>query len=185
MSTRTETTEEQLRAVTIGEPQRGDTIVLVPYDPTWPERFRAEAERIRGALGAVALAVEHVGSTSVPGLSAKPIVDIVLVVESTADEATYVPQLEAAGYVLRVREPDWFEHRMFKGPAGDVNLHVFSAGCPEVDRMLAFRDRLRSHPGDLARYEQAKRALAARSWQFVQNYADAKSEVVEAILAGR
>lgn len=91
--------------------------------------------------------------------------------------------MEAGGYVLRIREPGWFEHRLFKGPDTNINLHVFSAGCPEIHRMLAFRDRLRSHDDERRRYEEAKRELAAREWTYVQHYADAKNEVVEGIIA--
>jgi GrpB-like predicted nucleotidyltransferase (UPF0157 family) len=119
----------------------------------------------------------------VPGLAAKPIVDIVLAVADSSEEADYVPSMEAAGWVLRIREPDWFEHRLFKDPDWTVNLHVFSAGCPEIDRMLAFRDRLRANEADRLRYEAAKRELAARDWAYVQGYADAKGDVIESILA--
>ncbi len=118
-----------------------------------------------------------------PGLAAKPIIDMVLVVADSSDEDAYVPELEAANYVLRIREPDWHEHRNFKGPDTNVNLHTFSEGCVEVDRMLAFRDWLRTHGDDRELYEAAKRELAAREWRYVQNYADAKSAVVEAIVA--
>jgi GrpB-like predicted nucleotidyltransferase (UPF0157 family) len=129
------------------------------------------------------LGLEHVGSTSVPGLSAKPVVDMTLVVADSSDEDKYVPDLEAAGYVLRIREPDWYEHRILKGPDTNVNLHVFSDGCTEVERMVAFRDWLRTHDDDRELYESAKRDLAAREWKYVQNYADAKSEIVRQILA--
>jgi GrpB-like predicted nucleotidyltransferase (UPF0157 family) len=177
------TTEDDLRAVTIG-PLRplSEPIVLADYDPGWPGLFEREAERIRGALGEAALQIEHVGSTSVPGLAAKPVIDIVLVVADSADEAAYVPPLEAAGYVLRIREPDWYEHRLFKGPDTSTNVHVFSRGCAEVGRMLAFRDRLRRDDSERQLYERAKRELAAKEWKYMQNYADAKTEVVEAIL---
>src|SRR5262249_6635141 len=111
------------------------------------------------------------------------IVDIVLVVPDSSDENAYVPSLEAAGYVLRIREPDWYEHRLFKGPDTNVNLHTFSEGCEEIDRMLAFRDWLRANDEDRERYERAKRELAAREWKYVQNYADAKTAVVQEILA--
>jgi GrpB-like predicted nucleotidyltransferase (UPF0157 family) len=127
--------------------------------------------------------IEHIGSTSVPGLSAKPIIDIVLVVDSSADEATYVPALEAGGYVLRIREPNWHEHRLFKGPDTNINLHVHTSGCPEIDRMLLFRDWLRGNEADRTLYERTKRALAARDWTYTQDYADAKTAVVEAIIA--
>jgi GrpB-like predicted nucleotidyltransferase (UPF0157 family) len=176
--------ERELRQVTIGEPRRADgPIELVDYDPAWPELFAREEARIRAALGDEVRLLEHVGSTSVPGLAAKPIVDIVLAVPDSAEEDAYVPALEAAGYVLRVREPDWFEHRVFKGPDTEVNLHVFSAGCEEVERMLAFRDHLRTNDADRELYERTKRELAAREWTFVQDYADAKTEVVREIVA--
>jgi GrpB-like predicted nucleotidyltransferase (UPF0157 family) len=105
------------------------------------------------------------------------------VVEDSADESAYVPALEAAGYVLRIRESEWFEHRLFKGPDTNVNLHVFSRGCVEADRMVAFRDHLRANEPDLRLYEDAKRELAARRWKYVQNYADAKTAVVSEIMA--
>ena len=158
-------------------------IELADYDPRWPRLFEGEAARIRQALAGEVRLLEHVGSTSVPGLSAKPRIDIVMAVRNSADESTYVPQLEAAGYPLRIREPDWHEHRVFKGPDTDVNLHVFSAGSPEIDRMLLFRDWLRTHDDDRERYEAAKRELATRTWAYVQNYADAKTDVVEEIIA--
>ena len=93
-----------------------------------------------------------------------------------------MPAMEAAGYVLRIREPDWFEHRLFKGPDIDINLHVFTAGSPEIDRMLAFRDHLRADEADRMLYERAKRQLATRTWAYVQDYADAKSAVVADIM---
>lgn len=177
-------TEEQLRAVTIGELKRHDgSVVLAEYDPQWPRLFEREAERIRRALHNDALLIEHVGSTSVPGLAAKPIIDIVLAVPDAADEDAYVPRLEAAGYVLRIREPALDEHRMFKGPDTNVNLHVHSAGSVEVERVIAFRDRLRASASDRDLYLRTKRDLAAREWRFVQNYADAKTAVIEEILA--
>jgi beta-N-acetylhexosaminidase len=176
--------EASLSAVTIGERKRLDgPVVLSDYDPSWPELYAREEERIRAALGERALLVEHVGSTSVPGLPAKPIVDIVLAVADSADEPSYVPALEGAGYVLRIREPEWFEHRVLKGTGTNVNLHVFTERSPEIDRMLAFRDHLRADEADRERYMRAKRELAARTWKYVQHYADAKSAVVEEILA--
>lgn len=175
--------DEELRAVTLGEPTRLDRLIrLVDYDPEWPGLFRRETERIREALGDRALRVEHVGSTSVPGLEAKPTIDIVLIVADSSDESSYGPELAAAGYRLRIREPEWHEHRVFTGPDTDTNLHVFSVGCPELDRMLLFRDRLRTNESDLVRYGKAKRELAERQWRYVQNYADAKTAVIEAIL---
>src|SRR5689334_10427205 len=175
--------EEYLAAVTIGERKPiNSPIHLAPYDPSWPSEFARLADRIRDALGDKVLLLEHVGSTSVPGLSAKPIIDIVLAVEDSADESSYVPPLEAEGFVLRIREPDWFKHRLFKAPCMEGNLHVFSAGSEEICRMLAFRDWLRMHEEDRRRYEETKRALAARTWKQVQDYADAKSEIIGKIM---
>lgn len=178
------TPDDELRASRVdGSLPPTEPVILVEYDPEWPRLYAREEARIRGALGEAVLQVEHAGSTSIPGLAAKPIVDIVLVVPDSAAEPAYVPGLEAAGYVLRVREPNWFEHRVLKGSDPQVNLHVFSPGCPEVERMLRFRDHLRRHPRDRDLYERTKRELARREWKYVQHYADAKSEVVEAILA--
>ena len=183
-SARLPSTEEQIQAARIGgvTPLVG-RIQIVDYDPEWPRLFAREAERIRTVLGEQALVIEHVGSTSVPGLAAKPIIDIVLVVANSADEPAYVRDLEAAGYVLRIREPEWFEHRVFKGPDTDINLHVFSPGCSEIERMLLFRDWLRSNPADRQLYERTKRELARKDWKYTQNYADAKNDVVDEILA--
>ena len=180
---RAPTTEEELLAVHVGAPTpHNGTISLAEYDPAWPALYAAEASKIRAALGERALLLEHVGSTSVPGLTAKPLIDIILVVADPADEAAYVPALEAAGYGLHIREPDWYEHRMLKGAEPPVNLHVFSPGCEEIERMLLFRDWLRSHDDDRDRYTRAKRGLAAHEWTYVQHYADAKSEVVREII---
>ena len=103
-------------------------------------------------------------------------------VADSADEPAYVPALEQAGYVLHIREPEWHQHRMFKGPDTDINLHVFSADCPEIARMLLFRDWLRTNAVDRDLYERTKPELLQREWKYVQNYADAKSAVVEEII---
>lgn len=177
-------TEEQIQAVHVGVlvPLAG-RVQIVDYDPEWPRLFEREDERVRTALGQRVLLLEHIGSTSVPGLAAKPKIDMLLVVADSADESAYVPDLEAAGYVLQIREPDWYEHRMFKGPDSDVNLHVYTLGCPEIDRVLLFRNWLRSHASDRQLYERTKRELAQVNWKYMQNYADAKTVVVEEILA--
>jgi GrpB-like predicted nucleotidyltransferase (UPF0157 family) len=157
-SAQPQTTEEHLRAIyVVPLVPLNATIYLAEYDPEWPRLFAREAERIRGALGARAALLEHAGSTSVPGLAAKPRIDIVLAVPDSADEPAYLPDLEAAGYTLHIREPEWFQHRVCKGPDTDVNLHIFT--------------------------ERTKRELAARHWAYVQHYADAKGDVVRAILA--
>jgi len=175
--------EEEIRAYTIGDVEPlSSQIEIVAYDPRWPELFAREAARIRSILQSRALRIEHVGSTSVPGLPAKPVIDLLLGIDDSANELAYVPALESAGYVLRIREPNWYDHRMFKGPDTDINLHVLSAGCPEIDRMLIFRDWLCTHPEDRELYARTKLALAQQQWQHVQNYADAKTAVVEEIL---
>src|SRR5262249_32790734 len=101
-------------------------IRIVEYDPRWTEKFQKHAKVLLRALGKRALAIEHAGSTSRPGLAAKPIIDILVVVEDSGNEAGYLPALVAAGYVLRVREPDWHQHRMFRTPRRDVHVHIFS-----------------------------------------------------------
>ena len=109
--------DEELQKLTVGELKPHNApITIVEYDPSWPDLFEREANRIRSVLGTKALQIEHVGSTSVPGLCAKPIIDMLLVVTNSADEPSYVPVLESSGYTLRIREPEWFEHRLFKGP---------------------------------------------------------------------
>jgi GrpB-like predicted nucleotidyltransferase (UPF0157 family) len=175
---------QELAEVWVGgrPPKLTAPIVVADYDERWPGLFAREAERIRAALGDRALLVEHIGSTSVPGLPAKPIIDVDLVVADTADEPAYLPALEAAGYELVIREPDWYEHRCLKGPDTNVNLHVYPAGCPEVERNLAFRDRLRADAADRDLYARTKRELATRPWTYVQQYADAKTEVITEIL---
>jgi len=115
-------------------------------------------------------------------LAAKPIIDILLVVVNSADEKSYVPVLEAAGYTLTIREPDWHEHRLLKGPDTNINLHVFSKGDDEIKRMLIFRDLLRENPQARESYLKTKRDLARKKWKYVQNYADAKSKVIESII---
>jgi GrpB-like predicted nucleotidyltransferase (UPF0157 family) len=158
-------------------------IVIADYDPRWPDIFQAHATIVEKALGSAALRIEHIGSTSVPGLGAKPIVDMLLVVEDSADELSYRKQMEQAGYQLRVREPDFHEHRMFRTAERDVHVHVFSPSSPEIERYLTFRDRLRSDAGARRLYEQTKRQLAMQSWPDMNAYAEAKSEVIQRIIA--
>jgi GrpB-like predicted nucleotidyltransferase (UPF0157 family) len=175
--------ERELRAAWVTEPPKLDgKIRLADYDPAWPGLFEREAARIRAALGDRVLRLEHIGSTSVPGLAAKPVIDILLIVADPADEDAYVAPLERAGYRLIIREPGWHQHRLLKGPDTDINLHVHPPDSPEVERNLRFRDHLRADPADRALYERTKRELAAQDWTYTQQYADAKSDVVEAIL---
>jgi len=155
-------------------------IVIIDYDSSWPARYRLERDRVRRALGASALRIEHIGSTAVPGLAAKPIVDVLVAVADPEDERTSVTPLEAAGYELRVREPG---HRMFRTPERDVHVHVWGHSDPEVSRHLVFRDRLRRSPADRAAYETLKRELARSEWDDMNAYADAKAELIAAIVA--
>jgi GrpB-like predicted nucleotidyltransferase (UPF0157 family) len=183
--------DESIRAATIGELKPyGVKVVVEDYNPEWPSWFESDRAEIVAALGERALRVEHTGSTSVPGLAAKPTIDMVLVVADTADEASYVPALEAVGYRLRVREVDWLEHRMLRrrvedGDPHNVNLHVFSPryAATEIERAIGFRDWLRTHDDDRDRYAAVKRELAKRDWKYVQNYADAKADVIMEIHA--
>ena len=175
--------EEHLDAyldrVLIGGRERRE-VVIADYDPQWPRRFDAERERIGSALGGAALRIEHIGSTSVPGLAAKPIVDVLVAVSDVSDESSYGPALERAGYELRVREP---EHRMYRTQERDVHVHVWNEGDPVVERHLVFRDRLRASPADRSEYERLKRSLAQREWSDVNHYADAKGPLIKSILA--
>jgi GrpB-like predicted nucleotidyltransferase (UPF0157 family) len=174
--------EDYLRSHTVGglTPLAGP-IRIVDYDPEWPVRFEREAIAIRAALGERAQRIEHVGSTSVPGLAAKRVIDILVEVADSGREIEYVEPLERACYRLHIREPEWYQHRMFKGQ--DLNLHVFSSGCLEAGRMLEFRDWLRTNDSDRELYARVKRALAAGNWIYTQNYADAKTAVIEEIIA--
>jgi shikimate dehydrogenase len=182
--------DELESAVVAGQQPSSGPIVIEEYNPEWPVWYSGDEAAIRAALGGVAVRVEHVGSTSVPGLPAKPLVDILLLVADPADEAAYVPALEKAGYTLRIREPEWYEHRLLvqrvdDGAPHDINLHVFApdTGATEVARMLSFRDWLRVTPADRDSYAATKRELAARDWKYVQHYANAKGSVIERILS--
>jgi GrpB-like predicted nucleotidyltransferase (UPF0157 family) len=178
--------EEELRQAWVGEPPKlTGRVQLAEYDPGWADQYERHGARIRAALGDRVLRLEHIGSTSVPGLAAKPVIDILLVVADPAAEAAYVPPLERAGYRLVIREPDWYQHRVLNGQEGTeprVNLHVHPPDSPEIARNLRFRDRLRADRADRELYERTKRQLAARDWTYMQQYADAKGEVVEAIM---
>ena len=154
-------------------------IVIADYDPAWPERFEAERRRIEAALGSAVIRIEHIGSTAVPGLAAKPVVDVLATVADPDDEEAFAPSLLEAGYELRVREPG---HRMFRTPERDVHVHVWGDADPEVARYLRFRARLRASTDDRAAYERLKRELAKRDWDDMNHYADAKSELIAEIL---
>lgn len=144
-----------------GQSDHPVSIRVVEYDDQWPADFARLAAVVRSVLGDVVLELQHVGSTSVPGLPAKPIIDADLVVVDPADEASYVPALVAAGFVHRIREPWWHEHRLLKYDDPDTNLHVFGPDCPEVIRHRMFRDWLLDHPDERDSYAAAKRRAAA------------------------
>jgi GrpB-like predicted nucleotidyltransferase (UPF0157 family) len=156
-------------------------VLLVDYDPAWPGAYEILAAKVRAAVGTGVVALHHAGSTSVPGLAAKPIIDLVLEVPDCTDEPSYVPALESADFTFAHREAGP-EHRLLKFTQPNANLHVYSAGCPETRRMIAFRDHLRRHDADRVLYETTKRTLAARDWRIVQDYADAKTDVVTEIM---
>ena len=154
------------------------TVVLAQSNPTWAQRFEAERRRILDALGTRARAIEHIGSTAVPGLAAKPIVDMIVALDDPLDDEAKAA-LERAGYEHRVEEP---EHRMFRTPERDVHVHLWESGAAEIDRHLAFRDRLRRDADARDRYERVKRELAGREWDDMNEYAQAKSAIIAEIL---
>ena len=158
-------------------------IRLCEYDSSWPTTYKKEEARIKIQLNHEICLIEHVGSTSIPGLCAKPILDILLLVKDSSKEAQYVDALASIGYELIMREEEWYAHRLLRKSEPAVNLHVFSDGCEEAKRMLAFRDWLRVHEGDLRLYGDTKRELSQKKWKYVQEYADAKSEVVATIIS--
>lgn len=163
----------------IGGAEKRD-IVIVAYDPSWRTRFAAERRRIVEALGPTARRIDHVGSTSVPGLDAKPIIDIDLSVQNPDDESAYLPALEQAGYRLRVREPG---HRMVRTTNRDVHVHVCAEGSAWERQHLLFRDWLRVSAVDRHAYAALKRELAQREWPDMNAYADAKGPLIGEIMA--
>jgi len=158
-------------------------VVLCDYNPDWPEQYETEAVKIRRALGNRVIQIEHIGSTAVPLLAAKPIIDILLIIADPGDEVEYLPALIETGYQLRVREPEDDQHRMFRTPERDVHIHIYPPWSSEVDRYLLFRDQLRASENDRIEYERTKRTLAQRAWADMNDYAAAKSELVEAIIS--
>ena len=174
-------TATQRESALIGGFERRE-IVLVPCHAEWPDTFRLHADRISAALGDPALRIEHIGSTAVPGLAAKPVVDMLVVVGNSADERTYLQPMLDAGYSLRVREPDFEQHRMFRTPERDVHVHFLSAGSPEIERYLTFRDALRGSATWRERYQALKQRLAGQDWHDVNAYAAAKTDLIEEVI---
>lgn len=173
--------DEKLAAILVHGPTP-TRVEIVDYDPEWPLRFARRAAELRDILGERARLVEHIGSTSVPGLAAKPVVDIVVGIDDPDDESAYLPDLQAAGYELRVTQP---RHRALRAgdPDEPVNLHCYAPDDVETRRYLVLRDHLRSHPGDRDRYAAVKRDLATREWDDMNYYAEAKGPVIREILA--
>ena len=168
----------------VGTRQPERDIAIVPADPAWPLRYDELAAIIRGALGDDALSLRHVGSTSVPGLPAKPVIDIDLVVADSSDEASYVPALEKAGFVLRVRAPWWYEHRCLAFAQPRCNLHVFSPDSAESARQVIFRDWLRANADDRDLYRDAKLTAAEQAnahGEHVMEYNARKQNVIREI----
>lgn len=166
-------------------------VEIVVYDPRWPEQANALRDRIADALGTRAIRVEHVGSTSVPGLAAKPVIDLDLTVADPADERVWLPRLQAMGFVLTVREPWWHEHRLLQaGEAAErladvsplsgltVNLHVFGPDSPELVKHVVFRNWLRTNAADRRLYEAVKRKAAKHPGQLVMDYNARKQTVI-------
>jgi GrpB-like predicted nucleotidyltransferase (UPF0157 family) len=171
--------------VWVGEPPPEVPITVIDYDPAWPAAFDVLADRLRHALADRVLGLEHVGSTSVPGLAAKPVIDIDLTVVDSSDEAAYLPALEAMGFVLRIREPKWHQHRCLFMNDPRSNLHVWCPGSPEAIRHRMFRDWLRTHPDDRALYAASKRSSADESnaaGEAVMGYNMRKQPVIRDIL---
>ena len=175
--------EQEAQASFIEEiPELQGKIEIAPYDLAWPARFEGEAATIRRVLGDQALELEHVGSTSVPGLSAKPILDIDLILLDSTQENAYVPALGTAGYKLTIREPHWHEHRMLQRSDPAVHLHVWTLGSPEAARHKIFRDWLRSNEADRRLYGSHKQAIAEQDFRYMHDYNNAKSGLIREIL---
>jgi GrpB-like predicted nucleotidyltransferase (UPF0157 family) len=164
-------------------PAKWQSIVIEVYDPAWADRFTAARSLLGEVLGSLVINVEHVGSTSVPGLAAKPIIDIDLLIDETTDESRYIPALERAGYQLVLREPWWYGHRMLVSPEADINLHVWPLDAPEPIRHRLFRDWLRSHPEDRELYATTKRRIARDTAHQPGDYSLAKNDVIDEIFA--
>jgi GrpB-like predicted nucleotidyltransferase (UPF0157 family) len=172
-------TDEALSKVLVGDLQPG-RVTLVDYDPTWPAAYARHRARIEQALADRIRLIEHIGSTAVPELAAKPIIDVVVAVDNPEDEGSYLDDLVRVGYEVRVREPG---HRCLRFSEGEpANVHCYAPESVEIRRYLALRDRLRAHADERAWYEATKRELAQREWKDVNYYAEAKGPVIRAIL---
>lgn len=156
------------------------TLLIEDYSPAWQAAYSVHHARITSAMGENAIAVEHIGSTSVPGLAAKPIIDVLVTVPDITAEEDYLEQLVSIGYQLRVREPG---HRMVRTPQRDVHVHLLEANDPAAADYLLLRDQLRADAQDRDLYERVKRDLLQRDWSDMNAYAEAKTKVIEGIKA--
>lgn len=164
----------------VAGPPKPGPVTITAYDSDWPARYQTLAAQIRDILGATVLHLDHVGSTSVPGLAAKEVIDIDLTVSDPCDETAYVPALTRHGWVHTIREPSFHQHRCFTLPDPRAQLHVFGPDCPETIRHRMFRDWLRTNDDDRARYEQAKQA-AIPGGGHVMDYNTRKQEIIREI----
>jgi len=155
-----------------------EPIELVPYDPGWAALFEEWKEKLIAALPTSPRRIEHVGSTSVPGLAAKPVVDIQVSVDDQEDEATYVPAIESIGVQLRNRDSEHRFFRPFAGHARQVHIHVCQVGSEWERRHIVFRDYLRSNLAARQEYLDAKVSAAARWSDDRLAYTEAKSETI-------
>ena len=155
-------------------------LAVVGYDTTWPAIFADQRERLLAALGSTTVEIEHIGSTAVPGLAAKPIIDILIIVDDITAEEDYLDPLLAAGYALRVRGPG---RRMVRTPGRDVHVHILETGNEAINAYLAFRDHLRASVDDRALYASTKHALIKQGFTDMNAYSDAKTDVIAAIMA--
>lgn len=172
------------------------TVAIVEYDPTWPQQFEALAARLRQHLGDAAIAIDHIGSTAVPGLAAKDVIDLQVSVASLADADRLAPAFEGAGYVATpyrqdhrpagdASDPGLWEKRLWQSPPGArrVNAHVRVAGWPNQRYALLFRDYLRAHPPAAAAYGRLKLALAERLGDDLGAYTEVKDPACDLIMA--
>jgi GrpB-like predicted nucleotidyltransferase (UPF0157 family) len=165
-------------------------IAIVEPNPAWPQQFLDAKARIEAVLGSTAVAILHTGSTSVPGLPAKDVIDIDLVVKDAKNEDTYVQALEGLGFRFLFREPDWYQNRAFvdegdRPGAYFINLNVFGPDCPEVERHRIFREWLSKSPEELQLYATVKRECAAASvaaGESQQEYNMRKEKTIREIL---
>lgn len=157
-------------------------IEIVPYSSAWPHQFQDHSTRIKDAIGEVALRIEHIGSTSVERLAAKPIIDILVVIADPSKEELYLQSLLNAGYELRVREPDYDNHRMFRTTERDVHIHIYPPSSEEVERYLIFRDFLRTNPEARDEYAALKQKLSESNWKDMNEYSAAKTSFIDEII---